>query len=384
MGPAVVRHVAAGSGRAGGRGAVRPLRRQRRCSRRRTRPPGSVGSGPPPFANVAAYGDGDCPQRAHAAGPAVHAAGTVSHGAPGAVSPEVPLLARQDSVDEDPALAFLREDRPGWGEDMQRLQERVFGGIADDVRPRGPPAEAAAVMEDDVAAIAVSGPSSFSPQVRRRQLSELVGRTTLSRMHEIPQIADLEATRAAALCGRLWPWEWEQAEPPIPNEYWEMSQAERRFLGLPWKEAAHEGAEGLWQPPQAGFTEAAADSPAFAAVAAATEKVRRAGGDKRLLTREEIGSMQDAEAKVADHLRARLDDMAPFLRERGAAWRERRRRIRAELDADPPEDAGVVAAAAPAAASGEGAVEGAAAEGPPAGGAARRPPSAEGPGAAPG
>eukprot|EP00756_Hemistasia_phaeocysticola_P015007 Hpha_TRINITY_DN15381_c0_g2::TRINITY_DN15381_c0_g2_i1::g.90840::m.90840 len=281
---------------------------QRRWRRRKAGPDGGDISSSIPFANVNRYAWQREPP------PSSAQPGTPPPLVGGAV--DSVLALRADAVIAEEKLKPPPPPDPR----MERLEGRVFRGVADKPPPKAapekqPPSEMAA---------------SFSPWVRRAQLQDLVASSTLSRMHEIPQVSDLEASRALEICTDLWPWEFEEAEPPIPNEYWEMSDAERRFLGLPHREGSETETQ-LWRPPLASFTERKETLQAFGMVEAATDKIRRGGGDQRLLSREERDAMRLAENSVSDHLRARLEDMGPFLRERSAEWFRRRERLREEL-----------------------------------------------------
>ena len=164
-------------------------------------------------------------------------------------------------------------------------------------------------------AAASLGPS-FSPETRRAQISDLVSQLTYSTLHSLPE--DLEAMKAAELCA-LSPWEFCAEESPLPEEYWEMSHAERRFLGLPYKSD-----DGMWNPPLAHFTERAADDINLKVFKDIMQKVRQHGGSRSALVREEIEMLRKAEDSIFNHLRARLDDMTPFLDERSKVWRQRR------------------------------------------------------------
>ncbi|KAJ9454034.1 hypothetical protein DIPPA_13026 [Diplonema papillatum] len=157
---------------------------------------------------------------------------------------------------------------------------------------------------------------NFSPEVRKAQIAALTAQLTSSHMHHLPD--QFEAVRAAKLV-ELSPWEFETEEPPLPNEYWEMSSAERRFLGLPYR-----GDDGKWRPPLATFTSRMASDINLTAFRDIMNKVREHAGSKSQLVKEEVELLREAENKIFDHLRARLQDMAPFLDERSKIWRRRR------------------------------------------------------------
>ena len=161
--------------------------------------------------------------------------------------------------------------------------------------------------------------ATFSPATRKLQVAQLTEQLTNSRMSAITSESPFQAIAASKL-SELIPWEYEVEEPPLPNEFWEMSHAERRFLGLPYKES------GRWCPPAATFTEQGHDEINLTQFKDIMDKVRSLGGSKESLITEEIELLRDAEEKIFDHIRARLDDMTPFLDERSKIWKARRER----------------------------------------------------------
>eukprot|EP01059_Diplonema_ambulator_P037364 TRINITY_DN9856_c0_g1_i1.p1 TRINITY_DN9856_c0_g1~~TRINITY_DN9856_c0_g1_i1.p1 ORF type:complete len:339 (+),score=28.44 TRINITY_DN9856_c0_g1_i1:182-1198(+) len=195
-------------------------------------------------------------------------------------------------------------------------EQRVMEGIIDDSLAVSSPQDALFEREEGREGLVSSGVGHFSPEVRMRQIKELTAQLTNSNLHTLPP--ELETIQAAKL-HELSPWEYEVEEPPLPDEYWQMSSAERRFLGLPYK-----GPDGKWNPPQATFTARAAQDINLKAFRGIMDKVRKHGGSKEQLVKEEVAMLREAEDKIFDHLKARLEDMAPFLDERSKVWRKRR------------------------------------------------------------
>eukprot|EP01060_Flectonema_neradi_P033751 TRINITY_DN5746_c1_g1_i1.p1 TRINITY_DN5746_c1_g1~~TRINITY_DN5746_c1_g1_i1.p1 ORF type:complete len:345 (+),score=70.19 TRINITY_DN5746_c1_g1_i1:87-1121(+) len=161
--------------------------------------------------------------------------------------------------------------------------------------------------------------ASFNPDTRKLLVSQLTEQLTNSKMSAIAEGSPFQAVAASKL-SELIPWEYEHEEPPLPDEFWEMSHSERRFLGLPYKE------NNRWHPPASTFTEQGSDEINLLKFKEIMDKVRSLGGSKESLITEEIELLREAEDKIFDHIRAKLDDMTPFLDERSAIWKARRQR----------------------------------------------------------
>ena len=210
------------------------------------------------------------------------------------------------------------QNRPGAAQVLGRYYEkseeerRVMEGVIDDsLVPAGAPLGAPSAESDDQ----LLAPH-FSPETRRAQIVQLTSQLTNSALHTLPD--NLEAKQAAEL-HELSPWEYGEEEAPLPNEYWHMSHAERRFLGLPYKSE-----DGKWNPPLAHFTQRASEDINLKVFKDIMQKVRSHGGSRDALVQEEVDLLRQAEEKIFDHLRARLDDMTPFLDERSRVWQKRR------------------------------------------------------------
>eukprot|EP01064_Diplonema_japonicum_P010973 TRINITY_DN18221_c0_g1_i1.p1 TRINITY_DN18221_c0_g1~~TRINITY_DN18221_c0_g1_i1.p1 ORF type:complete len:359 (+),score=65.13 TRINITY_DN18221_c0_g1_i1:43-1077(+) len=223
----------------------------------------------------------------------------------------------QNLLSDYPELKTL----PGMSQVLGRYREkteteqRVMEGIVSDSLVESPQGEIFEKSKGEQDMWADN--AHFSPEVRKLQIQRLTTQLTNSNLHALPK--ELEAVQASNL-HLLTPWEHEVEEPPLPDEYWEMSSAERRFLGLPYRDEA----TGLWSPPQATFTSRAAEDINLKAFRGIMDKVRTHGGSKEALVREEVTMLREAEEKIFDHLRAKLEDMAPFLDERSKVWRRRR------------------------------------------------------------
>eukprot|EP01063_Lacrimia_lanifica_P009559 TRINITY_DN16522_c0_g2_i1.p1 TRINITY_DN16522_c0_g2~~TRINITY_DN16522_c0_g2_i1.p1 ORF type:complete len:356 (+),score=147.80 TRINITY_DN16522_c0_g2_i1:102-1169(+) len=221
-------------------------------------------------------------------------------------------------VQDFPELATL----PGVTQVLGRYREksetekRLMEGVVSDAVVARRPEGAGAKNEGEEAALQELLSPHFSPEVRKKQVELLTSQLTGSAMHTLPEA--LESKQAAKL-HEMMPWEFEGDEPPLPAEYWTMSHAERRFLGLPYKTE-----DGRWNPPLATFTERAADDINLQLFGDVMAKVRSHGGSKGALLREEVALLREAEEKIFNHLRARLEDMVPYLDERSKIWRRRR------------------------------------------------------------